>query len=272
MSNDTPLTQASRGAVSRRSIALGAAWAVPAIAVAGVAPAFAASAGCCYTLDWNQFSRGADANQQVATLTADRTCANQTPLTARMSLSRGGNPGAVPTSGTSCSTGLYSSAFNGRVDFRGEQMGYPQSSPFRLPALSDTERALILNIGHNTTTSVTFTFSAPVAGITFNLYDLTRSNSTQSSGAYRYTDEVSFSRPTALGGSVTSLNSTAQPAGSFYSRTAQLESNASNPQINTVTTTDADSSSTFTITYRAQASCGWQFVGIGDMRVCLPTG
>ncbi|WP_374928793.1 hypothetical protein [Kytococcus sedentarius] len=158
---------------SRRAIAKGAAWTVPAIAMATAAPAVAAStcAGC-HTMEWSQFALG-ETPTTGTTTPSDVECATPFPVTIKTSAT--GNPGTVNPRTNTASTGFYSEAFNMKVGYQGEQAGRDLSRPFSIAGVSAEAPGLILNIGHNTTTKVEFTFPAPVSSVSLDVYDFTRS-------------------------------------------------------------------------------------------------
>lgn len=248
--------------LTRRTLAKGAAWSVPVIAASAAAPAYAASPcdGACYTYDYGQHAVGTSANGLTGTATSS-VCSRNTKMTTTLNM--GGTPGTVTN--MDASTGKYSSKFNGKIDHRGEQVGYPASRPYNLPGVSATDPGLILNIGSGTTTTVTFTFPAPVKSASVTILDITRSNS--SASAYRYTDTVTLDQPWTMTGTNTSASRTSGAAGQTYYRTAQLES--STPMTNVMSTSSTGSITTLTLSYSATASYGWQFIAIPQLTFCL---
>lgn len=253
--------------ISRRTLAKGTAWMVPTVAVAAAAPAFAVSGPCsgCYEMSWGQHGTGIRVGGQTFSTTGE-PCAE--PPTATVAVNRGGTAGSV--SGTNASTGLHSRTFNGVIDYRGEQVGYPANTPFPIAGVSAANPGLILNIGHSTTTTVTLTFSRPISSAVFPVHDLTRSTNTQSSNAYRYTDTLAFDQPTEVSGASTStLNRSTAPAGQSYSRTGHVESSRTDSRLVTFTTTSTSSFSSITLTYSAPQSSGWQFIALGNLSLCV---
>lgn len=158
--------------------------------------------------------------------------------------------------------GKYDSKYNQTIEYRGGQNFYPD---YRVPALSSTNPGLILNIGHTTTSTVTFTFSRPVSSVALDIYDISRS--TNSERRLRYTDTVSFSQPVAVTGTMNSANASSLAAGQTFYRTNAYTSETSIE--NTFTTTTTAPMSSFTVTYTAPVSRGWQFIALGGMTICL---
>lgn len=252
--------------ISRRTIARGAAWAAPAVVAASALPAFAVSP-CkgCYSYNWSSADLGKLASEVVMVGQLDTGVACATPPTASISLDMGGTPGAS----TSCSTdppGLYSKAFNGRIGYQGEQNGYPASKPYTIPPLSATNPGLILNIGHETATSVTWTFSQPVDSVAVDIYDISRGTRTDYSSTWRYTDTVAFNQPVKATGDTTYANRTTMAAGETFYRTRSYTSGTT--MLTTFTTTNTSPISSLTLTYSAPEYQGWQFIAVGKIRTC----
>lgn len=254
--------------ISRRTLAKGAAWSVPVIAASAAAPAYAASPcdGACYTYDLGQHAAGTDANGLTGTATSS-TCNRNTVVTT--TLNKGGTPGTV--SGTTGSSGKYSSTYNGKIDYRAEQTAWPANDPYPISGLSATDPGLVLNTGYNTTTTVTFRFPAPVTSASLTILDITRSNSTTGSNSYRYTDTVTIDQPWTTTGDMTSASGTSGAAGATFSRTAAYESSRTKTVSNTMSTnvTGGTTFTELTLTYTAPISSGWQFIAIPDLRFCL---
>ena len=257
----------------------GVAWSVPAVTVAAAAPAFASSmCSGCFRMSWSQFAIGMDALGQVGSSTLlSGTCVSNP--TVSISGNREGYP---DTADSGCSTDLYSSAFNLKVDYRGEQLGYSAAGgPYQFPCLSSTSPGLIFNIGFYTTSTVTFTFSQPVTSLEFDICDISRSNG--SSSTYRYIDSFSFSEDMVVTGDMTYLvqdsvagavgaasvaSGAVVPADNFIYRSSAYTTSGV-PKVNHVKTTNATSISSFTITYTAPEGCGWQFASVGDLQFCI---
>lgn len=250
--------------LSRRTLAKGAAWSVPVIAASAAAPAYAASPceGACYTYDYGQHAVGTSANGLTGTATSS-VCSRNTKMTTTLNM--GGTPGTV--SGITASTGKYSSTFNGKIDYRGEQANYPASNAYKLPGVSAADPGLILNIGSNTTTTVTFTFPAAVKSASVTILDITRSNNTINGNAFRYIDTVTMNQPWTMTGNMTSASRTSGAAGQTFSRTAQLES--STPLSNVMSTNSTGSFTSLTLSYSAPTTAGWQFIAIPQLTFCL---
>lgn len=233
---------------TRRALASGVLWSLPALAVARAAPAFAAS-GCCYTIKWNQKTG------KVAGATFGSSAI--APCT-------GVGPTVIPTILTSTPT--QQPTYNMTV---GTKVGYSGTGTqvFTVPSLPGP--MLILNQGNSTSTSETilFSFSATVKSLSFTLYDL--SSATTGIGQYTYWDQVKFSSAiTSSGGdAVANWNATSGPAGTwFYPKSSNIQS-AANQAV--LITASAVNSTTFSVTYGDKASGGYQFIAIGDFRICV---
>ncbi|MDO5633329.1 MAG: hypothetical protein Q4G34_00435 [Micrococcus sp.] len=249
------------------------------------APAYAASpcAEGCFELRWDQFEQGTRVDGETATTVNTAGVACGAPVTAAISVNMGGSPGTAAGSvqSSQCSTDRYSSTFNGVVDHRGEQNGNPAATrPYDLtrpgppanPRPSNVDGlGLMLNIGHNTTTSVTFTLSQPVSSLAIKVNDIT-SNPTQTFPGLNYRDHVSFSQPTTVSGTPDGMyapSATELAAGQEFYRTALINSSRGDVK-NTFTTAPGIAPfSTFTVSYRAPDRCGWQFLQLGNLTVCL---
>lgn len=252
---------------SRRTVAKGAAWLVPTVAVASAAPAFAVSGPCegCYTMNWSQYPLRTTVNGQTFT-TSGTPCAE--PPTASVSVNRGGTGSAASNTSNVSGSGRYSSYFNGVIDYRGEQNGNAAPNGYTIPGMSQSNLGLVLNIGSGVTTSVTFTFNEPISSLELPIYDISRSNRTTGSNTYRYIDEVAFSQPTTASGVTTSLNRTSAAAGQKYFRNAQVESSTGNLLL-TFSTTSTSSFDSFTVTYTNGTTSGWQFIALGNPSFCV---
>ena len=247
------------------------AWSVPSLVLATAAPSFAVSpCNGCYQMDWAQYAAGTDVASGLAFATspADGATCGTVPVVT-VSATEGGSPGAVNQ--TNPSTGLHSLAYNAKVEYRGEQVGYPVNAPFRIAGVSESDPGLVLNIGYNTTTTVTFAFSQPVQSLEFDILDITATESDMARGAYTYTDRVSFSENVQISGTMTHAShpTGVLPAGTEFYRTAILRSNSSVIVRNTITTTTAEPFTSFTVTYSAKEPSGWQFIALNDLNVCF---
>lgn len=253
--------------ISRRRIATGLAWSVPAVVVATATPALAMSP-CkgCHTLQWNQFAVGTDVNGRVATTVADgEPCPN--PPTVALAVTKGGSAGTVNAQTRTSSEGLYSAAFNGKVDYRGEQNDYPAGSrPFEISGTSASDPGLILNIGYRTTTTVTFSFPVEVNRLSFDIHDITRSN--HSNDHFKYTDTVSTSTAVTLTGTSTRTLNRTSGTGPFNRTVAETSSETDAKTIRFTQSTDEPLTS-FTLTYTAPREDGWQFIVIDDLHFCI---
>lgn len=249
-------------ALSRRTLAMGALWSVPAVAVASAAPAFATSPGGCFRLRWDQWGDGTRVDGRTGAMVDATTWAPTSLLSTAVAISMGGTAGTASNTSNTPSTGLYSSTFNGTVGNRGEQVGYAAPGGYQLPALGEA-KALILNIGHTTTTTASLTFSRPVRSISFTLFDVSKVDRSVSN-VYDYTDTVSFSAPVTLSGDTTNLNATSG-SGPF----SRISREPSDSTQRIVVSWTGEARASFAITYTAPTATGWQFIGIGDVTVCL---
>lgn len=266
----TENVERQQGGLSRRTLAKGAAWSIPVIAAAASAPAYAVSPACqglCYTGDFSSADLGKLASDVVLTGTPEMPGCNQPPITVSMTLNMGGAPGAS-TSYSTDPTGLYSRAFNGKIEYRGEQNGYPATKPYEMPGLSATNPGLILNIGHDTETSVTFTFSEPVSSASIDILDISRGTRTDYSSTWRYTDTVTMNQPWVMSGDLSYANRTSGAAGETFYRTRSYTSGS--VMRNTMTTRATSEFSSLTFTYSAPEYQGWQFIAIEDLKFCRP--
>ncbi|MEX5275292.1 hypothetical protein RF638_15300 [Kocuria sp. CPCC 205235] len=255
--------------LSRRTLAKGAAWSVPVIAAAASAPAYAVSPTCkglCYKAEFTSADQGKLASEVVLTGTPVMPGCNQPPITVSMTLNMGGTAGGASSKTVGPATNKYSSAFNGKIGYQGEQNDYAASSPYKIGGLSPTDPGLVLNIGYNTTTTVTFNFSEPVSSASLEIFDITRSNNTNTN--YRYTDTVTINQPWTMSGDMSYANRTSGAAGETFSRTTKYNTT---PIVRNVMTTRATSPfSSLTFTYSAPVSYGWQFIAIDELTFCRP--
>lgn len=247
--------------ISRRRLAVGAAWSVPAVAMATAAPAFAASAcGDCFELDWSQIP-----SSTYYWRTSGTTFTM--PLTYRGS----GTPRcSAPTLSITLSwTGaVYNSQGSGQGHGSLSNMARGQNLPaVRIPYLS---KGLVLNQQGGSVSTLSYSLSGtPVRSLSTSLYDLSRINS-------QYGDYVKFNVPVTVTGSgagvmdnlspAASSGTLELPAGTEMTRPAQQGTSALPGYQNISATSDAGISN-FTMTYRNDQS-GWQFVALGNLVVC----
>lgn len=267
----TENVERQEGGLSRRTLAKGAAWSIPVIAAAASAPAYAVSPACqglCYTGDFSSADLGKLASDVVLTGTPEMPGCNQPPITVSMTLNMGGTPGAS-TSNSTVSTGKYSSAFNGKIGYQGEQNGYSATgNPYPIPGLSRTDPGLVLNIGYNTTTSVTFNFSEPISSASIRILDISRGVNDRYSDTWVYTDTVTINQPWVMTGDTNYANRTSGAAGDTFYRTRSYTSGS--VMSNTMTTRATSEFSSLTFTYSAPAYRGWQFIAIDELKFCRP--
>lgn len=243
------------------------------IAAAASAPAYAVSPACqglCYTAEFTSADQGKLASGVVLTGTPVTPGCSQPPIRVTMTLNMGGTAGAVNPRTNESSSGKYSSEFNGRIGYQGEQNGYPATSPYPNRGLSRTDPGLVLNIGYRTTTTVTFNFSEPVSSASLEIFDITRSNNSNST--LRYTDTVTIDQPWVMGEDLTHASRTSGAAGQTFSRTVTY--NDEKIFRNIMTTRAPSPFSSLTFTYSAPAASpvreGWQFIAIDELTFCRP--
>ena len=264
-----PPAENTPNTLSRRTLAKGIAWSTPVIMASALAPAYAVSGPVrgCYDYSFSRFAVGTDANGLTGTANSQGN-APSTTVTTRVV--RGGTAGAVDPRTVGLSTGKYSSKFNGKIDYRGEQIGYPAStSPYPISGLTQASPGLVLNIGYNTTTRVTFEFPVPLTSASITILDITRSNSSLSSGAYRYADTVTIDQPWVMTGDLTSANATSGAAGVTFSRSREYASSQTKTVRNVMSTKTTSRFSSLTFTYTAPVSGGWEFLAIPSISFCV---
>jgi hypothetical protein len=265
--------------ISRRVLARGAVWAVPAVAVVSAAPAMAASCFGCYSFDFASLAAGTSFQNASHVVTATRISGSVSCPVPTLTI--GGT--ATGTAGTptaaTCSTGMYSSAHHLKIGTDGEYVNATQVLTWHLDcAGAPIPNELILNIGQDATTSVTFTFSVPVHNLSFGVCDLSRN--VDPPNYQTYADVLSFSRPvqitvgdttnlihsptpTGAGGTAAPVG-TIVPTGDYLFRSTYGGGGSSL----TLTTPTADWFTTFTLQYVAPISCGWQGLAIRDLAFC----
>lgn len=243
------------------------------IAAAASAPAYAVSPACkglCYKAEFTSADQGKLASEVVLTGTPVMPGCNQPPITVSMTLNMGGTAGGASSKTVGPATNKYSSAFNGKIGYQGEQNDYAASSPYKIGGLSPTDPGLVLNIGYNTTTTVTFNFSEPVSSASLEIFDITRSNNSNST--LRYTDTVTIDQPWVMGEDLTHASRTSGAAGQTFSRTVTY--NDEKIFRNIMTTRAPSPFSSLTFTYSAPAASpvreGWQFIAIDELTFCRP--
>lgn len=78
---------------------------------------------------------------------------------------------------------------------------------------------------------------------------------------------MTFSQSVTVAGDTTSLSRTSGTGP--YHRTARLISSETNARTITATSEPIAAGTDFTLTYTAPVSTGFQFIGLGDITVCL---
>lgn len=238
----TTLTHTRR--ISRRTLTAGLAWTVPAVAVAGAAPAFAAS---CTLSTTQNVTWAANADNDSSYRTQTGTTAN--------------------TSSVSVTTA-----------FTGTSGGIDTSFNMSSRTVATTNDSIIISndVPYSTSTpaanyqDVTFTFSKPVYNLTFTIDDIDRINN---GGTYPgYYDQVallSLSTYTATKGSyLTGSGTTGDPW-----RTA-VDVNGSYDARQSVTVSFAGPVTSFTIRFWTSTADSrtteYQFIRLGSMsyRTC----
>ncbi len=296
MSVERPTQDADRRGLSRRQIAVGAAWAVPVVVTTAPAPVYAASfcVNQCYTLDWDNAGQGflGDAVGLDPNVDWTRTgyVAPTAPCTKYLNVTV-----AQQRTGGMYQPGVYQAST--RTDTAGDfSIGRNIDSATQVPA---AQPGLVLYqsniIGYSSTESetVTFTFDRPIQTVTFTIYDVTRQGTgTSYSNINDYQDRVAFN----VAGTVTKQGDTVPTASNLVS-TRNPTAAASQSTFGDITnfinrsseylTTSTDRSvgvsltlagaSSFQMIYAGLAPYGTgttgsrrnrQYVVIGDLTVC----
>lgn len=255
------------GGITRRSLALGAAWAVPAVAFAGAAPAFAASmTSGCFVLDWSALGEGTPVHGARPSLTP--VDGQPGELFASISIAntvedgRALQPGA-PTSHhlwvCSEDSQRYSERYHGKVGTVAERYQFHGT----IPGL--TAPGLVLNLSAYGIATVTFAFSQPVSSVTVPTRDLSRNQQLYNERDHS-DDRLSFDQPTQVSGDVRQLvdPDAVRPAGYWYHRNIV----GANGMLTEFTTVADEPFSTFTLAFRAHGVCGWHHLALENMTVC----
>ena len=235
MSLDRGEGDGGRG-LSRRQFAAGIAWTTPAVLVVASAPALAASG--CFVLDWNQKANG--------------TAAAGVAFTTQ---SAGGAAGPTITpTGTISPANANNTTYDMKVGYQGREL----NTLATISGMSTSNLGLILNTAYgpsgSPTEAVTFTMSAPVTSISFQLYGWNRLSN-------YFIETLAFSRSVTLTG--TSLNATTGTG--TFNRTVD----EATPTSVTVTATSATAFTTFSMTLTDTNFTGQDMrLGIGDLTVC----
>ncbi|MBB5511487.1 hypothetical protein HD598_000174 [Neomicrococcus aestuarii] len=278
----------TRPTISRRKIAQSMAWTVPVIALAGAAPAMAASrlSGCA-TLKWTDTTlSGTQGTSGIRT--GSITLPEGSLVTVRVTQHRiGGQPGRDINSGKAAPTSIYG-------DFSATAAGAQQAwangvtsnqSSLYVVAAGSSSSVLTLNQGTSTSANgttrgqetLTFSFESSTGkvltptSITFNAYDVTSQLTNMNNAAY-YTDSLSFSGATATYGTAVGAPSIYEALpGSLSSLGTKTSTSAGNYIPVTLTPTSATPIITYinASTTPLVPSSNYQYVGIGDLKVCF---
>lgn len=274
--------------ISRRSIAAGAAWAVPAVLVSTAAPAFAVSnpvAGC-FTIDLATATRTGTqgtSGKLSGTSTSTSGAISYSISQARNSgLPQG--PGTTTASAPTSTQGDFSvrtvagaTNIGDSVYMYGATSSPHWGSTTNTPlAVSSAGSYLILNQANKgsalASETLTFDFGGQIpTSIKFSIYDITRVDPTS---GQPYTDSVTLSAPATLTSS-SGLNTLNPTAGEAFYPTAQKPSPTT--ALPTTVTMTSLSTSGFTLTYAnpysySGAATDWQqsqYIAIGPMEVCF---
>lgn len=278
---DTP----DRQRVSRRAVALGAAWAVPALVWAAPAPAFAASsASGCFTLDWNKAgtltgTQGTNGTYSSILLTPQSGASGAPDVTVSQSRTSGVSYG--PSGTVSATTGDFGIAKTGNTgnNLAGYAGTYSAAgNPVGL-ILDQSTADAASGLASET---VTFSFSAPVKSISYSVYDFSSATSsgTASADCSYYVDQLSSSASgtvSTTGSGGCSLNTTTISSTSPVSLTGNCPSSSTLPTLSL--NFPSVGSTSYSLTYsnkgpaNSRTGCGsgkWgQAVIIGNMTVCF---
>ena len=133
----------------------------------------------------------------------------------------------------------------------------------------------MLNIGYQTTSTVTITFSEPVSKADLQLHDNTAIRTGGQNQHGRYVDRIALDQPWSMTGDMQAANKTVGNAGEYFERTADSPSNHK-AWLNTMSTRGQSPFTSLTLTYSAPSAvfgdatrCGWQFIAIGNIDFCL---
>lgn len=281
---------ALRSSVSRRSLALGAAWSIPAVIAAAPAASAASSVLCkgCWTLNWDSSPSPYNNDFTSHTGTTDWTrdgyltpptgvnnCGWITSVVSQQR-STGASMGPTPTT---------------RNDTRGD-FGIGWTPDFSTIATGGVA-GLILNQATASAVTraleyVTFEFYTPITSVSFTIYDFT--STTTSGAANNYIDAVGFDKSTTVtasgdtvGGNLrTTMNAAAASSQTTNSLTNYVYRAASFPTATTTptatngrnvdVTVSLGGATNFKMSYYntgdVRSNSNDQWVVIGDLKVC----
>ena len=259
--------------VSRRTLAAGAAWSVPAIVVAGAAPAVAASRcdGVCtpYVIDWDRTSLWAKGVYTLPVKTGFKTVTGATSvrMTVTSSFSGAMKAGVVKEA----STGLtYSENLTITDGTRDAGAAWPFGRAFQLhQQVRDSTGKNISTGSSQDAQTVVFAFSEPLCSLTFSLWDIDAQDY-RATGYNDFADSVSVTSAAAYavsrGANVTGAGTAASPLRSTKSADQSAVSSAAS-----ATLTFAGPVSSFTVRYWNSLPanyCGQPSVD-GDQRIMV---
>ncbi|MDO5633326.1 MAG: hypothetical protein Q4G34_00420 [Micrococcus sp.] len=263
----TSSPSAQPSTLSRRSVAKGLGWSVPAVAMVSAAPAMAASAptGICFTLDFNRYS--GSARGQTFYFTSPETT-YQLPMTVTYT-QLAGQEFRLRGSGS-----LSNSNMN--IGYRAFDSGDNSAT---LMGMSPSRTGLLLNqYLPGAAANIEFAFGAQVTSVSMDIYDITRVNNTINSNAWRHIDTVSFNQGTVnVSGQTALFNRTSGTAGTQFFRTGVYET-GSNQNVGPANFTVSGLAATdltmrYDNTYTGGTNTSFarrnaEFIAIGNMRVC----
>lgn len=272
-------------ALSRRALSRGAAWSVPALAVASVAPALALSLTGCATMLWTKTTlSGAQGTSGVRTGTI--TLASGDKVTVTVSQNRTGGSRSYDQALTYDGTNGDFSATSAGAQRAGTAGAGANKDAKYVVDPSTTSSVLTLNqqtssSGSRASETLTFSFKDSTGALvtpetmSFNIYDITmqdKSIISSTKANQRYTDQASFANAT-----MTTTNHGGVPA--TYTQTATSltgtsQSTATGNYVDVVLTPTGSENVTLTYananTYGPlTSSFNQQYIGIGDLEVCF---
>lgn len=288
--------QRSRRAVSRRTLARGAAWSVPILVSAAAVPAYAISAGC-FTQVWSASNVSGAYGSRLMTTSVTKTSGNAETMTVTVRQNRSAGVGCYydpldnvllkETAPSAKGTSDFAAAMAGNqvaATSIGTAPKASQNNSYTVPAGS-TSTVLTLNQGTNSGTTPasetltwTFTDSAGKAAVpksvTFNVYDVTRISGANPD-SQNYTDLVTFGGATMA---VTSQTGPTSATAGSNSLTGTVGSGSGGGYATVVLT--GFSTNGFTLTYRnagtasntnasGSAPLNAQYLGLGDLTICF---
>lgn len=225
--------------ISRRSITKGAAWSIPTVAVASIAPSFAASGVKCVTscvnstIDWDKAAAG------TATFTRTNTSPGQN-TTVSYTLPVTNLKSGASSVKMNITTAYYGNMRSGVVNEINTGYSYSDNlkpmadgpwsfGTYALEFHQQVRDAYGNNVGtgsYNDRGEYTFTFSEPVCYLKFTIYDIDRRDYTTLSNGYNdFGDSVSISSAStwnySKGSQIVGTGTSTDPFRSYYANNAQ---------------------------------------------------